>query len=126
MKSAITISLVPESKGGPFVFWDGLADGCQRAAALGFDAIEIFPPTAGSIDGAQLRDLLARHNLSVAAIGTGAGWVVHKWSLTHADSAIRTQALTFVREIIDLASSFGVAAIIGSMQGRWEGGVSHK
>jgi len=126
MKSAITISLLPESKGGPFVFWDGFADGCQRAAALGFDAVEIFPPAAGTVDVAQLTELLARHKLRVAAIGTGGGWVVHKWSLTHADSAIRAQALAFIREIIDLSSGFGAPAIIGSMQGRWEGGVSHK
>ena len=41
--SAITISLVPEARGGPIVFWDDLAAGCARAAAFGFDAVEIFP-----------------------------------------------------------------------------------
>jgi sugar phosphate isomerase/epimerase len=121
MKSAITISLVPQAKGGPFVFWDGLADGCARAAALGFDAVEIFPPNAGAIDIAELTGLLQQHKLAVAAIGTGGGWVIHKWSLTHADPAIRAQARDFIGAIIDLAGGFGAPAIIGSMQGRWEG-----
>jgi sugar phosphate isomerase/epimerase len=126
MKSAITISLVPEAKGGPFVFWDGLADGCQRAAALGFDAVEIFPPCASAIDLAELRALLATHQLQVAAVGTGGGWIVRKWSLTHADAGVRAEARCFIREIIELAATFGAPAIIGSMQGRWEGAVSRQ
>lgn len=126
MKSAITVSLVPQAKGGPFVYWDGLADASEKAAALGFDAIEIFPPSATAIDIAELQGLIDLHRLAVAAIGTGGGWVVHKWTLTHADAAIRHEAREFVRAIIDLAGGFGAPAIIGSMQGRWEGEVSRE
>ena len=43
IKSAVTVCLVSEARQGPFVFHDGLADGCARAAKLGFDAVEIFP-----------------------------------------------------------------------------------
>ncbi len=124
MRSAITISLVPQAKGGPFVFWDGLADGCERAAALGFDAVEIFSPDAGAINQWELASLLSRHSLRVAAFGTGGGWVAHKLTLTHADPAIRARARAFIGEIIDLAGTFDAPAIIGSMQGRWEGEVS--
>lgn len=102
MKSAITVSLVPQAKGGPFVFWDGLADACERAKALGFDAIEIFPPAASAIDTAELQNLLNHHGLKVAAIGTGAGWVIHKWSLTSADPQIRQHAREFIAAIIEL------------------------
>jgi sugar phosphate isomerase/epimerase len=126
MKSAITISLVPQARGGPFVFWDGLADGCVRAAALGFDAVEIFPPSANAIDIAELQGLLDKHKLRVAAIGSGGGWVVHKWTLTHADAAIRKQAREFIRAIIELAAGFDAPAIIGSMQGRWENEVTRE
>src|SRR2546423_15710828 len=101
MRSAITISLVPETKGGPFVFSNGLADGCAQAAALGFDAVEVFPPSASAPELAELPALLERHNLRVAAIGTGAGWVVQKLHLTHADVAIRARAREFIRGIID-------------------------
>ena len=126
MRSAITVSLVPQAKGGPFVFWDGLADACARAAALGFDAIEIFPPAPNAIDIAALQGLLDHDGLRLAAIGTGGGWVVHQWTLTHADAAIRHEALEFVRAVIDLAGGFGAPAIIGSMQGRWGGEVSRE
>lgn len=126
LRSAITVSLVPEAKGGPFVYWAGLADACEQAATMGFDAIEIFPPSATAIDRAELGALLTKWNLRVAAVGTGAGWVAHKLMLTHADPAIRAQARKFIRGIVDFAGGFGAPAIIGSMQGRWEGAVSRE
>lgn len=122
MKSAITVSLVEEARGGPFVFWDGLLDACQRASALGFDAIEIFPPSGEAIDPAELNPLLEKHQLSLAALGTGAGMVKHKLSLTSADADQRTSARMFVKRIVDAAAEFGASAIIGSMQGRWGNG----
>ena len=83
MYSAITVSLVPEAKGGPFVYWSGLTEACADAAAVGFEAIEIFPRGADGFDRAALTKLLRQHSLKLAAMGTGAGWVVHKLSLTH-------------------------------------------
>lgn len=126
MKSAITISLVPQARGGPFVFWDGLADGCAQAAAFGFDAVEIFPPSAEAIDRGELRALLDRYALKVAAFGTGGGWVIHKWTLTHPDAAVRARAREFVRGMVELAADFSAPAILGSMQGRWEGEVTRE
>lgn len=124
MLSAVTVSLVSEARGGPFVFWDGLEDACARAAEVGFDAIEIFPPSAEAVEPEQLRALVARHRLRVAAIGTGGGWVIRKLTLTHSDPAVRAAALAFIGAIVDLAAEFGAPAIIGSMQGRWEGAVT--
>lgn len=126
IRSAITVSLVPEARGGPFVFWDDLAGACRDAAALGFDAIEIFPRSAEEFDSKQLRRLLAEHNLKLAAMGSGAGWVTRKWRLTDPDAAVRRRAQDFVGAIIDLAGSFGAPAIVGSMQGRWGDGVSRE
>jgi len=126
MRSAVTISLVPEAKGGPFVFWDGLDDGFARAAQLGFDAVEIFPSSAGDLDVARIRQLCDAHQLRVAALGTGAGWVKHKLRLTDPDGDVRRRAREFIGQIIDVAGQFGAPAILGSMQGRWEGSVSRE
>lgn len=126
MRSAITVSLVPETKGGPFVFSNGLADGFAQAKALGFDAVEIFPPGADAPELANVSALVERHGLGVAAVGTGAGWVVHKLRLTDPDAAVRERARGFVRGIVDFAGKFRAPAIIGSMQGRWEGAVTRE
>lgn len=118
MKSAITVSLVEEARGGPFVFWHDLPGACARARAVGFDAIELFPPGADAVKPSELRRLLEDHGLKLAAVGTGAGWVKHKLNLTLPDTAQRQAAKSFIRSIIDFAGAFGAPAIIGSMQGR--------
>ena len=118
MKSAITICLVPEARQGPFVFHEGLAEGCRAAAECGFDAVEIFPGSVDDVPTAAFAELLAGHGLSVAAFGTGAGWVKHALHLCHADPQVRARAREFIGGIIDLAARFGAPAIIGSMQGR--------
>jgi sugar phosphate isomerase/epimerase len=123
MHSAVTISLVPEARGGPFVFWDDLAAGCRHAAELGFDAVEIFPTDAGALDIPKVAKLLDSHGLKCAALGTGAGWVKRKWRLTDPDGTVRRWAIEFISQIVDAAAAFGAPAIIGSMQGRWGEGV---
>ncbi len=122
--SAITISLVPEARGGPFVFWDDLATSCARAAEHGFEAVEIFPPSAEALNAKELRRLLRQHKLKLAAIGTGAGWVVHRLRLTDPEARVRVRARAFVASLVDRAGGFGAPAIIGSMQGRSEGRVT--
>ena len=123
MFSAITISLVPEARGGPFVFWDDLAAGCAKAAELGFDAVEVFPRSVEDLNAKELRQLLTKHRLRLAAVGTGAGWVAHKLRLTDPDVTVRRRAQQFIAGIVDFAGSFNAPAIVGSMQGRHGDGV---
>ena len=125
MKSAVTICLVPEARQGPFVFHDGLEAGCRAAAELGFDAVEVFPASAADLPLEQLRGLLVAHGLTLAAVGTGAGWVKHGLHLCHPDAAIRGRARDFIAAIIDAAGELAAPAIIGSMQGRSGGDVPH-
>ncbi len=128
MKSAVTIALVPEARRGPFVFHAcptlaaecdvTLDECCERAAELGFDAVEIFPSDAETFPRQELRELLAAQGLALAAVGTGAGWVKHGLCLCDADPAKRAAAIAFITDVIDVAAEFGAPAIIGSMQGR--------
>ena len=126
MRSAVTLSLVPQARGGPFVYWDDLAAACEQAAQLGFDGIEIFPASAEAIAINVVRPLLERHGLQLAAVGTGGGWVVHQWHFTHADAAIRSRARKFAAGIVEAAGALGAPAIVGSMQGKIEGAVSRE
>ena len=96
----------------------------ERLKKLGFDGVEIFPRGPEAVDKSQLQDLLTQHNLQFAAMGTGAGMVVHKLSLTNPDADIRAKAVDFIKSIIDFAGPLGTPAIIGSMQGRHGGDVS--
>ncbi|MDA9718075.1 sugar phosphate isomerase/epimerase [Planctomycetaceae bacterium] len=118
MKSAITICLVPEAARGPFVFHEGLSGGCEYAADKGFHAVEIFPPDARNFPKKELEGCLKQTSLKLAAVGTGAGWLKKRLSLTDTDPNRRQEAIQFVSDIIDLASEFDAPAIIGSMQGQ--------
>lgn len=123
ISSCVTISLVEQSRGGPFVFWDDLNTGCRAASDLGFDAVEIFAPSADSFDHQELHSLLDNLGLKLAALGTGAGWVIHRRHLCAAAATERRKAIDFIRAIIDAAGPFGATAIIGSMQGSYGNGV---
>jgi sugar phosphate isomerase/epimerase len=121
IQSCVTISLVTEARGGPFVFWDDLEESCRKAADMGFHAVEVFPPTPDMVDSAALRRLLDEYGLKLAAVGTGAGWLVRRLSLTDPNPGKRVEARRFIEAMIDFAGKLGAPAIIGSMQGRCEG-----
>lgn len=124
MKPCVTVSLVPEARGGPFIFWDDLSVACEKAAALGFAAVEVFPPEPSAIDVKELTTLLRKHHLELAALGTGGGWLRKKLTLTSPSADVRARAQDFISGMIDVAAPFGAAVIIGSMQGRADGDVS--
>lgn len=125
LKSCVTISLVEQARGGPFVFWDGLTDGVHQAAELGFDAVELFLPSSTAVPASEIQQLLDDTGLKLAAVGTGAGMVIQKLSLTDADAGQRARARAFVKAMIDFGGPFAAPAIIGSMQGHRGGKVSH-
>jgi sugar phosphate isomerase/epimerase len=114
---AVTISLVPQARGGPFVFWNDLEASCQTAAELGFDGVELFLPGATAVESSRLRAVLDATGLALAAVGTGAGWVLQHLHLCDSDARRRIEAREFIRSIIDFGGPFGAPAIIGSMQG---------
>jgi sugar phosphate isomerase/epimerase len=124
IRSSVTVSLVAETRGGPFVFWDDLPAACRAASELGFDAIEIFLPEPDALETDTIRGLLDEYGLKLAAMGTGAGWVRHKLHLCLPEAEQRGAAREFIRRTIDAAGRLGASTIIGSMQGRWSDAVS--
>lgn len=117
IRSAVTIALVSQIKSGPWIFWEDLEKSLEQAAALGFDAVELFTSSADAIDPIQLRALLEKHQIQLAAVGTGAGKVIHGLTLTDPDAEVRKKAISFISEMISFGAKFGAPAIIGSMQG---------
>jgi sugar phosphate isomerase/epimerase len=125
IKSAVTIALVPEIKTGPWIFWENLEESMCKAADLGFDAIELFTASGNAIETNTLKELLNQYKLQLAAVGTGAGKVVHGLTLTDPDSTIRENAIEFIKEMMEFGGLFNAPTIIGSMQGNAVQGYSH-
>lgn len=117
MKSAVTIALVPQIKSGPWVFWENAESSIAKAAALGFDAVELFTASATAIDARLLQQLSEHYRIRICAVGTGAGKVVQGLTLTDPDAGVRAGAMDFIREMIGFGATFNAPAIIGSMQG---------
>lgn len=117
IKSAVTIALVPQIKTGPWIFWNDLEEGLEKAAALGFDAVELFTASHDAVEPSKLADLLDHHSIRLAAVGTGAGKVIHGLTLTDPNPQVRENAISFISDMISFGARFGAPAIIGSMQG---------
>ncbi len=118
IRSCVTIALVKEIKTGPWIFWEDLEQGMSKASALGFDAIELFTSSAAAVDPKELAPLLEKYQLKLAAVGTGAGKVLHGLTLTDPNEAVRQKAISFISDMIAFGAAFGAPAIIGSMQGQ--------
>ncbi|MHC4636382.1 MAG: TIM barrel protein [Planctomycetota bacterium] len=126
IKSCVTISLVPSLSGGPWVYWDELEVSIAKAKTAGFDAVEVFTASADAVNSDLLSAILNEHDLKLAAVGTGAGRVLHGLHLTHPDKAIREKAINFIGRMITFGARFGAPVIIGSMQGSVEQPVGKK
>jgi sugar phosphate isomerase/epimerase len=118
IRLAATVSLVPEAVRGPFLFHGDFPAALAAIKPLGFDGVELFPPEPEAIPSAELRLLLEDSGLELAAVGTGAGWLRHRLSVTDPDPAVRQRALDFVLAMIDYAAGAQAPVILGSMQGR--------
>ncbi|KAA9346993.1 sugar phosphate isomerase/epimerase family protein [Larkinella humicola] len=123
MKSCVTIALVPSIQTGPWIYWHDLSTSMAKAADLGFDAVELFTPSADAVSIDRLMALSNQFGLDIAAVGTGAGKVLHGLTLTDPDPAVRSRAVAFISDMITFGARFGAPAIIGSMQGNAVPGV---
>ena len=117
VKSCVTIALVPTIKSGPWVYWNDLELSVKKAAELGFDAVELFTANASDINEKYLSELLKTYQIKLAAVGTGAGKVLHGLTLTDPEFSKRREAVQFIKSMVDFGNAYGAPAIIGSMQG---------
>jgi sugar phosphate isomerase/epimerase len=124
MKTSVTITQVTSLSKGPWIYWADLEVSIPKAKAVGFDAVELFPPRAEAIEVVKLEHLLRQEGLRVSAIGSGAGKVLQGLTLVNPDGAVRVKARAFIAGLIEVAARFGTPVIIGSMQGSLEKGVS--
>ncbi len=118
---SVTVALAPEVRGGPFVFHTSPAEldaMLGQVAQLGFPGVEIFPGKPEDIEPEHLGPLLQKHGLKLAAVGSGAGWVIHKLRLSDPDVQVREKAVAFVGNLVKRAGALGAPVIIGSMQGK--------
>lgn len=117
MRVAATVCLVPSISRGPWIYWHDLEGAADHAAEIGLDGLELFTPGPEDFPADEVRELLEARGLACAAVGTGAGKVLHGLTFTDADEAVRDRALDFARAMVDYGAELDCPAIVGSMQG---------
>ena len=101
----------------PFVLRGDYTDSIQKAAQLGFDAVEMHIRDPKEVDIAALKKDLRINNISVSSIGTGLGYGIDGLSLTSPDESTRACAIERIRDHISLAKELDAVVIIGLMKG---------
>jgi 5-keto-L-gluconate epimerase len=116
MKTAVTVSW-GERAIPPIIYSGDPAHGIARAAALGFDGVELNGPI-DQIDVDKLQRLLRDSGLRLSALMTGASAIREGISLSAADIDVRRRASATMRSAIDVARETGALVSIGLMVGR--------
>ena len=117
MRISATACLVPTLTRGPWIYWHDLQAAASHAGSLGLDGIELFTTGPEEPPAAEVSRILGDQGLACAAVGTGAGKVLHGLTFTADEEGVRSKALDFVRSMIDYGAALNCHAIIGSMQG---------
>jgi len=97
----------------------------RRAAAWGYQGVELAVRDPALVDAGALAGLAAQHGLETPAIGTGQAWGEEGLSFTSADPHIRRAAIQRIQSHIPLAKRLNAVIIIGLIRGITPTGQSH-
>src|SRR5690606_189706 len=101
-----------------FVVFRGFEACIPKAAALGFNGVELALKRRGEIDETRLQQLLDEHDIEVSCISTGQVYADGGLTLTAEDTGKREEVVTIFKELIDLAERFGQLVNIGRVRGQ--------
>lgn len=116
MKLSIAIAS-EKALSSAFVVFRGFEDSILKAAALGYDGIELALKDAKEINSDHLKRLLKLTNLQVSCISTGQVYAETGLMFTEAETTKRTVLKKTFERIIDLASDFGQLVNVGRVRG---------
>lgn len=124
----ISLAIAPEnaSPSAFVVFRDRLETGIAKAAALGYEGIELALADAAEVSPARLRVALESHALELPAISTGRVFAERGIYFTHPEASARQQAVETVSELVGLAAQFGAMVNIGRVRGYVQQGESRQ
>ncbi len=96
-----------------------LPDCLAKAAAMGYDGVELITTEPAGLDRVAVKALLAEHRLKISAIASGGMAFAAKLTLLHPDPAVAALASQRLDEMIDLASDLDASVVtVGSFRGR--------
>jgi sugar phosphate isomerase/epimerase len=103
----------------PFAFgWNGdLTAIVKRLAGIGYDGVELVVRDPKLVDRPGLTKLVREAGISISGFGSAPISLLDGLHLIDADPDVRRRAAERFRELLELASTFGVDASIGRFRG---------
>lgn len=89
-----------------------------RAAALGYDGVELAVRDPALVDADRLKKYILSAGVAVPAIGTGQAFLEEGLSFTDSRKEIRRKAVDRIKAHVRFAAGFKAAVIIGLIRGR--------
>ncbi len=116
IKIAVAIA---DSNAAPsaFVVWRGFEESIPKAAALGYDGVELALKTADDVKPAKLARTLEKHSLEVSCISTGQVFAALGLYFTHTERKKRKEAVNVFKGLVSLAKDFGQLVNVGRARG---------
>jgi len=99
------------------VYRDRLDVSMQKAARLGYDGVELALLDPSEVDAGEIKALLSRYGLEVAAISTGRVFSEGKLWCTHPDPTVRRRAVERIKGLVRLAAALGGRVNLGRVRG---------
>lgn len=121
LKTAVTIAGA-DAKESAFVVWRGFEESIRKAAAYGYDGVELALKGAEEVAAGDLRRWLGENHMEVSCITTGQVFADRGLYFTHPDKEMRRKTIEVFTELIDLAGEFGGLVNAGRSRGFVEAG----
>jgi sugar phosphate isomerase/epimerase len=110
----------------PVALFSGtFAERLQKAARLGYDGVELMVARPDELDVDEIHAQVSKSELEVAAIASGAVYMVDKLTLLASDDAVSHRAVARLDALINFAAALDAPLVtIGGFRGRlaWAGG----
>jgi len=107
------------------LFSGSFSERLEKAAHLGYDGVELMVARPDEVDAAAISAQMAGLGLEIAAIASGAVYMVDQLTLLAADADVSRRAAARLEELMEFAATTGAPLVtIGGFRGRlaWAGG----
>ncbi len=123
MKLSIVLSTQPASFSA-LAYKGHWEENIGKIKSLGYDGVELAVRDPSLLDVPLLKSLLARHQVTAPALGTGQAYGEEGLSFTDTEPHIRKRAIERVKSHVHLAADLGALVIIGLVRGKRRPGVT--
>jgi sugar phosphate isomerase/epimerase len=93
-----------------------------KLASFGYDSVELMSTYPKSVDWHEIKSVLDSHGMSVSLVCTGELGLLG-YTISDPNNDLRRQSLERIKELIDVASFFGVGINVGNTKGQYRDSV---